>query len=84
MHEKSPFTFQVMIIMMTLMMVRIKTMTLKMMTKMIYNALNDHDNCENDDGYGDDAQDFFKQRKRWMQGIYLVCRFHAIITTITT
>ena len=36
-----------------------------------------------DDNY-DDTQDFFKQRKRWMQGIYLVCRFHAIIITITT
>ena len=66
MHEKSPFTFQVI------------------------NLWQINDYCDvgvvdddDDDNY-DDTQDFFKQRKRWMQGIYLVCRFHAIIITITT
>ena len=37
------------------------------------NNFENHDNY--DDLYnGENVQDFFKQRKRWMQGIYMVCR----------
>lgn len=71
----------IMMIMMNIMKIMMNIMMIKMNIKMIKDRYYDDDNAwlEHDYNYDDEKklQDFFKQRKRWMQGIYMVCRYYS-------